>query len=143
MKTRPLLVVTILLAGVFSLHAQLPTPTPAVPQDFFINLSATSPTNANRDNGIDLWNLSITIGGVQFGPESGNAVFPFVYAPADYQARDVYTAIQWGSNDNTTLLGEIHAMRLEVIEFRRHMILMGGIFFSFTMLSLLFIRGMM
>jgi hypothetical protein len=95
---------------------------------------------SNRDNGGDLQNQSSYTSGWILTGGSWSQINQPVLAPSDLSSRSSFDSSFW-SSQNTTVIGELVSLRQELIEFRRFMLLLGGMFFAFEFLTFLHTRG--
>ncbi len=116
---------------------------PAVENQFYRNGGTNAGAENGHNNGADLAN----VGKYQNGwstSDNGSGLFPAqsqafntVLAPSDVVFQDNYNSDYW-SAQRSTMLGELVALRLEVVEFRRLVILALGILFGFETMKYLF-----
>ncbi len=115
----------------------------ATENQYFRNGGANAAAESGHNNGADIAGLSgylsgwvsSTTGSGLFEPQTQTA--NNVMAPSDVALSDAYNASYWEAQ-RSTLIGEAVALRLEVIEFRRLVILALGILFGFETMKYLF-----
>jgi hypothetical protein len=105
----------------------------AVENDYFRNGGSDAAAVHGLNNGVDLWSLNWSISGFP-SDDSGSGLFrnpsaavnfgPLV-APSDLPDLSSYDSDFW-TNEQTTLLGESVALRLEVVEMRRLVLIALG-----------------
>jgi hypothetical protein len=115
----------------------------ALENQYFRNGGSNAAAESGHNNGADIagfsgylsgW-VSSTTGSGLFDSQgqSGNTVLP----PSDVASADSFDSAYWDAQ-RSTLIGEAVALRLEVTEFRRLVILALGILFGFETMKYLF-----
>jgi hypothetical protein len=94
----------------------------------------TNTVSPTQDNGLVQSNLQSGTLGYN---AAGSAVQWPPLAPSDVAAQSYYNFDLW-SNATTNQLGEMFALRQELMYFRRFMVLLGGMFLGFRFMEQLF-----